>query len=621
MSRILDKIEGPNDIKKLKPEEYDILAAQIREFLVEKVSRTGGHLASNLGVVELTMALHLCMDFPADKLIWDVGHQAYVHKILTGRKEEFDHLRQFGGMSGFPKMRESDCDAFDTGHSSTSISAALGMVAARELTGTDERIVAVIGDGALSGGMAYEALNNAARQDCGFVIVLNDNNMSISENVGGMSNYLGRIRTNTGYQNLKENVENTLNRIPRIGTKLTGYVRKSKDFIKKMVLSGVLFEDMGLTYIGPINGHDIRQMTEALEGAMKLKEPVIVHVVTQKGKGYPYAERNPSKFHGIAAFDKDTGKLKNRKKERSYTKVFSEHLIELAQQDERIVAVTAAMPGGTGLLPFQKQFPGRCFDVGIAEEHAVTFAAGMAARGIKPVAAVYSTFLQRAYDQLVHDVCLNNLPVFFAVDRAGIVGNDGETHQGVFDLSYLSSIPNMVVAAPKNEWEMRAMMDFGMAYDGPFALRYPRGGVYTGFAEFTEPVCLGRAEALRRESGVLLLALGTMVPEAEEVHAELKKHGIASSLVNMRFAKPFDRDLLKELLPSHRLVVTMEENVKNGSLGQRIGAWMAEEGYAVPHLEISVPDEYVVHGSREELLKKYKMDVQSVVERILRKMR
>lgn len=620
MAKMLDEIVKANDIKKIDPHTYGMLAEEIREFLVEKVGQNGGHLASNLGVVELTMALHLVLDFPEDRLVWDVGHQAYVHKILTGRKEQFDTLRQFGGLSGFPKRRESDCDAFDTGHSSTSISAALGMATARDLRGTKEKVVAVIGDGALSGGMAFEALNNAARRKSNFVIVLNDNNMSISENVGGMASYLGRIRTGEGYQLLKESVETTLNRIPMVGEAVTRGVKKSKEFVKRLVLPSMLFEDMGLTYIGPIDGHNIQQVKEALEGAFQLKEPVLLHVVTRKGKGYSHAEKNPAKFHGVGPFDIRTGKALEQKQGKTYTRVFSEHLLELAEKQKEIVAVTAAMPGGTGLLSFRKEFPDRFFDVGIAEEHAVTFAAGLAVSGMKPVAAIYSTFLQRAYDQMIHDIGLNSVPVFFAVDRAGIVGSDGETHQGVFDLSYLTGIPNFVVAAPKNRWEMTAMMDAGIAYDGPFVLRYPKGTAWEGMEEYRQPVEIGRAEVIREGSRVLLLAIGSMVRRAEEVAGALKSCGVEAGLVNMRFAKPLDTGLLERMLPDYDLVVTMEENIKTGGMGQAVICFMKEQGWNQDVLCIALPDEYIVQGEVPELEVNYRLDAESITEEIKRKL-
>ncbi len=496
---MLERINGPQDIKALNKQDLEELASEIREFLIEKTSEHGGHLASNLGVVELTMAIFLTFDLPKDKVIWDVGHQSYTHKILSGRKDAFDDLRQFGGISGFPKTKESPCDAFNTGHSSTSISAGLGMAQARDLLGENYSVVSVIGDGALTGGMAYEALNNAARLDSNFIIILNDNEMSISENVGGISRYLSGIRTGEGYNDLKENVTGLLEKIPGVGPKMIEKIRRTKQGIKQLLIPGMFFEDMGITYLGPVDGHDLRQLRKTLGEAKRLDHAVLVHVLTKKGKGYAPAEKNPARFHGVEPFDIGTGKPKKQKYYPGYTDVFGKELCRLAEKDARIVALTAAMPDGTGLVYFKKQFPGRFFDVGIAEQHAVTAAAGMAAAGLKPVVAVYSSFLQRGYDQIVHDVCLQNLPVIFAIDRAGLVGSDGETHQGIFDLSYLTSIPNLTVMAPKNLWELRRDLAFAVGYDGPVAIRYPRGMAYRGLKEFDGPIVYGKGEILYDE--------------------------------------------------------------------------------------------------------------------------
>lgn len=455
--RTFEKIKKANDIRNLRPSEYEALAGQIREFLIAHVSRTGGHLASNLGVVELTMALHLFLDFPKDKLIWDVGHQCYVHKILTGRAQGFDKLRQYGGMSGFPKRRESNTDLFDSGHSSNSISEACGLVRARELSGGREKIVAVIGDGAMTGGLAYEGLNNAGQLKSNLILVLNDNEMSIAKNVGGMASYLGKIRTSTRYEDLKDDVANTLEKIPCFGEKLVRQIRRSKASLKQLMIPGMIFEEMNITYVGPIDGHNIQQMYEAFLAASRKNGTVLVHVITKKGKGYECAEHDPGQFHGVDAFDVETGKSLKEKQGDTYTDVFAAAMNELAVKYRNLVAITAAMPDGTGLKRFRNRYPDRFFDVGIAEEHAVTFAAGLAAGGLRPIVAIYSSFLQRAYDQILHDVCLQNLPVIFAVDRAGLVGSDGETHQGIFDLSYLSSIPNMHIMAPKNKWELSDM--------------------------------------------------------------------------------------------------------------------------------------------------------------------
>ena len=616
MSKILERINETNDIKKIKPEEYAELASEIRQFLVEHVSKTGGHLSSNLGVVELTMALHLFLDFPEDKLVWDVGHQSYTHKILTGRKEGFRTLRQFGGMSGFPKRKESDADAFNTGHSSTSISAALGMAKARDIKGGNNKIVAVIGDGALSGGMAFEALNNAGRMKTNMIIVLNDNNMSISENVGGLANYLGKIRTNNHYQDLKNDVENTLLKVPMIGDKIADKLKRSKDSIKRLVVPGMLFEDMGLTYIGPLNGHNLPLMLSALETASKQKGAVLVHVVTKKGKGFSMAEKNPSAFHGVNPFELKTGKAKTAKTGSTYTDVFSNTLCKMANKRKDIVAITAAMPSGTGLIPFKEAYPERFYDVGIAEEHAVTFAAGLAAEGLRPVVAVYSTFLQRAYDQILHDVCISKLPVIFAIDRAGLVGNDGETHQGIFDLSFLMNIPNLTIMAPKNGRELEKMLQFALTINGPVAIRYPRGLAYEGLSDKNEPIVLGKSEWIEKESGIALLAYGNMVKTAEEVRRKLKEEGRTVSLINMRFAAPMDMECIDEISQNHSIVVTLEENVENGGIGQVVSGYICKKGLPLKQMNVSVPNQFVEHGDVKQLYQYLDIDADSIVERI-----
>ena len=611
---ILEKINGPQDIKKLDKAEIELLAQEIRDFLIEKISTTGGHLASNLGVVELTMAMYLTFDLPKDKIIWDVGHQSYTHKILSGRKAEFDELRQYGGMSGFPKTKESPCDAFNTGHSSTSISAGLGMAQGRDLQGDDYTIVSVIGDGALTGGMAYEALNNAARLKKNFIIVLNDNNMSISENVGGMSKYLSSIRTGTGYNDLKKNITSALEKIPVLGEKVIDKISRTKQGIKQLIIPGMLFENMGLVYLGPVDGHDIKQLCKVLQEAKKLDHAVIVHVLTKKGKGYLPAEKNPARFHGVEPFDIESGKSKSEKMYPSYTDVFSKELCKLAEKDQRIVAVTAAMPDGTGLKRFGQLYPNRFFDVGIAEEHAVTSAAGMAATGLKPVVAVYSSFLQRAYDQIVHDVCLQNLPVVFAVDRAGLVGSDGETHQGIFDLSYLTSIPNMCVLAPKNLWEFRRDLRFAMEYDGPIAVRYPRGEAYRGLKEFDSPIEYGKGEVLFEGIDMALLAVGSMVSTAEHVREKLMAEDISCTLVNGRFIKPIDTEMIDRIAATHDYVVTMEENVLQGGYGLQVTAYIHEHYPQVKVLNIALPDAYVEHGNVSILREDLGIDSDSIIK-------
>ena len=613
---ILELINGPEDIKKLTGKELDILRQEIRDFLIGKISRTGGHLASNLGVVELTMAIYLVFDLPKDKIIWDVGHQSYTHKILSGRKGEFDDLRQYGGMSGFPKRKESPCDAFDTGHSSTSISAGLGLAQARDVSGQDHFVVSVIGDGALTGGMAYEALNNAARMKKNFIIILNDNNMSISENVGGMSRYLNGIRTGDGYLDLKKYVTNVLSRIPVIGDELIDKISRTKNGIKQLLIPGMLFENMGITYLGPVDGHDVKALARVLKEAKKLDHAVLVHVITKKGKGYEPAEKNPARFHGVDPFDVLTGESKKEKKNPSYTDVFSKTICQLAEKDPKITAVTAAMPDGTGLKRFSRLYPDRFFDVGIAEEHAVTSAAGMAAGGLKPVVAVYSSFLQRGFDQVLHDVCIQNLPVVFAVDRAGLVGSDGETHQGIFDLSFLSAITNMSIFAPKNLWELKAGLEFAVSFGGPFAIRYPRGEAYRGLKEFNAPVEYGRGEMLYEEKDIALLAVGSMVSTGEHVREKLKSEGWSCTLANGRFVKPFDEELVDCLAKNHWLIVTMEENVLQGGYGLMVTRYIHEHYPHVKVMNIAIPDGYVEHGNVSLLRKGLGIDSDSVIWRM-----
>ena len=611
---ILEHIEGPWDVKNLSQEERKTLAAEIRQFLIEKISVTGGHLASNLGVVELTIALYLAFDLPKDKVIWDVGHQSYTHKILSGRREMFDELRQYGGMSGFPKRKESPYDSFDTGHSSTSISAGLGIAQGRDLLGEDYAVISVIGDGALTGGMAYEALNNAAHLKKNFIIVLNDNNMSISENVGGMSKYLSGLRSGAGYNELKRQVSETLLRIPVVGSSLVEKISRTKDSIKQLVIPGMLFENMGVTYLGPVDGHDIKALVKTLKEARRMNHAVLVHVLTKKGKGYAPAEKNPSRFHGIDPFDIATGKSLKEKVYPTYTDVFSKEICQLAETEERLVAVTAAMPDGTGLKAFSKRYPDRFFDVGIAEQHAVTSAAGMAAAGLKPVVAVYSSFLQRGFDQVLHDVCIQNLPVVFALDRAGLVGSDGETHQGIFDLSYLSCIPNMSIMAPKNLWELRQELEFAVChYNGPIAIRYPRGQAYRGLKEFDAPVEYGKGEMLYEGSRIALLAVGSMVSTAEHVREKLKAAGFSCTLANGRFIKPVDYDLADRLAKTHELLVVMEENVLQGGYGLSVKAYVQEHHPEVQVLTIALPDAYVEHGNVSVLREELGIDSDSII--------
>lgn len=613
---ILDLIQKPNDIKKLSSEQLPVLADEIRQFLIEKISKTGGHLASNLGVVELTMALHLVMNFPEDKLIWDVGHQSYTHKLLTGRKEGFDALRKYGGLSGFPKRKESDCDAFDTGHSSTSISAGLGYVAAREILGEDHMVVSVIGDGSLTGGMAYEALNNASRLKSNFIIILNDNNMSISENVGGMSKYLSSLRTAQAYTELKRGVEDTLKKIPGKGDRIVHQIRKTKSGIKQLFVPGMFFEDMDITYLGPVDGHDIRKLVKVIKEARRVDHAVLVHVITKKGKGYAPAEENPSRFHGPGPFDITTGEPKSVSAVDTYTEVFSKVLLDIAKKDEKVAAITAAMADGTGLAPFARRFPNRFFDVGIAEEHAMTFAAGLAAGGMKPVFAVYSSFLQRAYDQTLHDVCLQNLPVVIAVDRAGLVGSDGETHQGVFDLSFLSTIPNLTVISPKNRWELADMLRFAVDFQYPIAIRYPRGEAYEGMRKFRAPIEYGRSEVLYEEEEIVILFVGHMAELADRVRRRLKETGYSCSLVNARFVKPLDKELLEELAKDHCLFVTIEENVLTGGFGEQVMDYVSCAKLDVCVRNIGISDDYVEHGNVELLRKEVGLDCETIVKQV-----
>ena len=613
---VLERMNKPNDIKKLSDEELKVLADEIREFLINKISVTGGHLASNLGVVELTMALHRALDLPKDKIIWDVGHQSYTHKLLTGRREGFDELRKYGGMSGFPKRKESECDSFDTGHSSTSISAGLGYAHAREITGEDYKVVSVIGDGALTGGMAYEAMNNAANLKSNFIIVLNDNNMSISENVGGMSSYLAGFRTADAYLGLKNNVMNSLNKIPVYGERVVKHIRKTKSGIKQFLIPGMFFEEMGIMYLGPVDGGDLKAMEKLLKEAMNVDGPVLVHVLTHKGAGYAPAERHPARCHGTEPFQIETGLPVKPRIKANYTDIFSTVMRKLGDRDDKVVAVTAAMADGTGLKRFHNMFPERFFDVGIAEEHAVTFAAGLAAAGLKPIFAGYSSFLQRAYDQILHDVCIQNLPVVFAIDRAGLVGSDGETHQGIFDISYLSTIPNMTIMAPKNKWELSDMVKYAVDYEAPIAIRYPRGEAYDGLKEYRAPISLGKSEWIYRESEIVLFALGSMVKIAEKVRDALKEKGYACSLINARFAKPLDEETLRTITTNHKLIVTMEENVINGGMGEHVTEFYGQNEMESVHvLNIAIPDEYVEHGNVDILRKEVGIDAETITRR------
>lgn len=614
---ILEKIKEANDVKQLSLSECEQLAQEIRDFLIRSLSETGGHLASNLGVVELTIALHRFLHFPEDKLVWDVGHQAYTHKILTGRKEQFATLRKTGGLSGFPKRKESDCDAFDTGHSSTSISAGLGLVQARDLKGENYQVVSVIGDGALTGGMAYEALNNAAELKKNFIIILNDNEMSITRNVGGMSSYLDHIRMAAPYTEFKMGVTNALKKIPKVGDGMVDALHKTKSSIKQLVIPGMLFENMGLTYLGPVDGHDMRQLGKVLQEAKRKQGPVLIHVLTEKGRGYEPAMRHPARFHGAAPYEIETGLPKSNGNP-SYTDIFSTVMRKFGDREPDVVAVSAAMVPGTGLKRFGNMFPERLFDVGIAEEHAVTFAAGLALGGLRPVVAIYSSFLQRAVDQILHDVCMQNLPVVFAVDRAGLVGSDGETHHGCFDLSYLSMMPNMTVMAPKNKWELSDMLKFAIRQKSPVAIRYPRGEAYIGLEDYRAPIEMGKAEILEKGKEIAILAVGNMVRTAVQVTENLRNCGYEPTLVNMRFVKPLDMDLLEILREDHSLIVTMEENVKSGGFGEQVMTYYGSRLHSPAVRIVAIEDQFVPHGSVEDLMHQQQMDSASVTERILR---
>ena len=612
---VLDSINKANDIKNVPVEELPLLASEIREFLIEHISHTGGHLASNLGTVELTMAMHLSFDLPEDKLVWDVGHQAYTHKLLTGRKEGFDSLRQYGGMSGFPKRRESECDSFDTGHSSTSISAGLGYVKARDLSGGHNYVVSIIGDGALTGGLALEALNNAAENQSNFIIVLNDNNMSISPNVGAISSLLTGIRGDNAYRDINDNVKSSLKKIPVYGDKIVSQVQKAKSGIKQLFLPGMKFEDMGITYLGPVDGHDIGKLCKLFKIAKKMNTSVIVHVITEKGRGYEPARLKPEKFHGVSPFDVVTGKTVAAAKT-SYTEVFSRKICDMAHKDNRIVAITASMAAGTGLSRFQKRFPLRFFDVGIAEEHAVTFAAGLAAGGLKPYFAVYSSFLQRGFDEILHDVCIQGLPVVFMIDRAGLVGSDGETHQGIYDYSYMNIIPGMTVMAPKNRLELMDMMEFANSFDGPVAIRYPRGSVSDIFSDIKNEVSYGKAERIYDGEGTAILTIGASIEEGVQVYKLLKERGENPSLINARFENPIDIGLIKELENKHEKLLTIEENITAGGFGMNVLRAVNENRINLKVINAALPDEYIQHGGVNKLKEVYGFTPEAIIEKL-----
>lgn len=616
--KILDQINHPGDIRKVPHDQLPQLAEEIRQFLVESLSQTGGHLASNLGVVELTMALHLVFNPTQDRMIWDVGHQSYTHKILTGRREGFTNLRRLGGMSGFPKRAESSCDVFDTGHSSTSLSAGLGIVRARDLKGDTYSVLSIIGDGSATGGMVYEAMNNAATLKTNFIIVFNDNGMSISKNVGGLSSYLSDLRSSNGYTDLKKVTEDALRQIPFAGDWAVSRVKRTKDNLKTLLIPGAaLLEPFGIQYFGPVDGSNIDQMVRIFESAKRVRGPVLVHVRTRKGRGYGPAERMPERFHGTGPFEIATGLPTKKKTKADWTDIFSTVMCKEGAKTPNLCAVTAAMAEGTGLRRFRGMYPDRFFDVGIAEEHAVTFCAGLAVGGMIPVFAVYSSFLQRGFDQLVHDVCLQNLHVVFAIDRAGLVGADGETHQGIFDLSYLSLIPHMTILAPKNKWELADELRWAIHQaDGPVAIRYPRGAACDSMQDFRVPIEYGKWEVLYDESEICLLAAGSMVETAMEVRGLLRKTGYACSLVNCRFVRPLDHETLARMAQEHKLLVTLEENVETGGFGSQVLAELSERGTGAKVLVCALPDAYIEHGSVDVLKKECCIDAKSIYGRI-----
>ena len=617
---MLERIPTSLELRAMKDPELRKVSAEIRKFIIEKVSEKGGHLASNLGTVELSLALFSVFDFPKDKVIFDVGHQSYTWKILTGRAGEFDTLRDYDGLSGFPKRRESVYDSFDTGHSSTSLAAGLGFVHARDLMHEDYHVISVIGDGSMTGGMAFEALNNAASLQSNFIVVLNDNNMSIGENAGGMHHYLMNMRAGKRYNRAKTNVKKTLNNIPGVGTGLVSFISNTKDSMKEMMLpDGMVFENLGITYLGPVDGHNVREMRKIFLRAKELDRCVLIHIKTRKGKGYPPAEKHPGPWHGVGPFDIETGLPKKTPANPEYSAILCDFLTEAAKKHPELCAITAAMGDSTGLSGFEKAAPERFFDVGIAEQHAVTFAAGLAAAGMHPLCAIYSSFLQRAYDQIVHDVCMQDLPVVFCIDRAGIVGRDGETHQGVFDISFLSSFPNMTLMAPKNASEFRKMLEFSMDFKHPISIRYPRGEACTDYTEFDSPIELGKSELLRQGKEILILSVGSMIKTADEVRKNLCDAGHDAAVLNMRFIKPWDRERVLSLLETgdYSLVVTMEDGIRIGGFGSAVSSALSDEGMRLSVLSVGIPDVYVPQGDVPVLYEKLEMDPVHITEKIL----
>ncbi len=614
---ILDTIQSPEQLRFLTDAQLNELSDELRSFLLESVSQTGGHLASNLGITELTVGLHCVFDSPKDKIVFDVGHQAYVHKLLTGRKDQFCTLRQLDGLSGFLKKCESEHDIFEAGHSSTSISAGLGLALARDIAGEDHHVISVIGDGAMTGGMAFEAMNHAGHNKTRLIVVLNDNEMSIDENVGGLSRYLSRLRTTPGYTRAKDEVETFLNRIPGVGKPFAKSIQKAKDSLKYFLVAGILFEELGFTYLGPIDGHDIASVKDVFRLAKKVQGPVMVHVITKKGLGYTPAEEKPDDFHGVAPFHIETGKPLAKAKEAGFSEVFGNALCTLATEDPRIIGVTAAMPSGTGMGRFKREFPKRFIDVGIAEQHGVTMSAGLATAGMRPVFAVYSTFLQRGYDQILHDVCMQNLPVIFAIDRAGLVGQDGETHHGVFDLSYLMHMPNMTILAPKDGLELQAMMRYALTLNGPTAIRYPRGSAHIENSSNPEgliecPMCH------LTEGNAVIFAVGTMYHTAQAAIRILKEKGVSCSLVHPRVLKPFQIEHLSEILNRYDHFFVLEDNVRTGGYGTEVlSALQEQRSRTYTYHSLSFPDKFVEHGTIPELFERYGLDADSISRRII----
>lgn len=619
MKDLLSKVNWPEDLHQFTYKDMDILSENIRNFLIETISKTGGHLASNLGVVELTIALHYAFDLSKDKLIWDVGHQSYVHKILTGRKDMLCTIRQMDGLSGFPKREESKYDIFDTGHSSTSISAAVGVARARDLKNEDYNVVSVIGDGALTGGMSFEALNDVGKNNTKIIVVLNDNEMSISENVGGLSTHLSKARSATRYLDTKQDLENFLVKIPGAGKAIKKFLRTIKEGVKKMILPSMIFEELGFTYLGPIDGHNIAELVDVFERAKHIKEPVLIHVCTKKGRGYEYAEERPNDYHGVSAFDIETGQSIKTASIPSYSDVFGNKLCEIAQKNDKVVAISAAMIDGTGLCEFQKKYPSRIFDVGIAEQHAVTMAAGLAVNQMVPVVALYSSFLQRAYDQIVHDVATQNLHVVLAVDRAGIVGNDGETHQGVFDAGFLTQLPNMTVMAPADYNELRLMLEYAVnEYNGPIALRYPRGNSTNNVNNSTEKVIYGKGSVVKEGTDITIVAHGKMVQVAVEISEILQENGKNAEVINLRFIKPLDIDLINKSIDKTKNILIIDESSKDASIATNILSSINNQN--VESIVKTFPDIYIKHGNTDDILKKYGMDANSIAKELIDKL-